>query len=549
MSITSRLLPTGAFRALPAAAALAGVAVIVVAWVLLSGQSAGALPAHGGTLVEGEAGPAPQTINPLFAASSGPEADLTHLVFSGLTRPGPNGVRLPDLAESWVVSGDGVSFTFLLRRDVQWQDGAPFTADDVVFTAKAFSAPGVKGDPATAEVWRRARVQKLDDYSVLFQFDSPFAPFLSYTNAGILPAHLLAHDSAAQLVSDRFNQHPIGTGPYRLTKLTTAEAQLSAMPGFYLGTPYVSHLRLRFLGDADALERALRSHQAQSGILPSPVAPGDLDALRASGHTLISGLRPAYTLVYLNLNAAQFQDSAVRRALSLATNRGQIVQAVLAGQATPSDVPLPPGSFTGADHAAATFDIGAAKALLQADGWTPGAGGVLQRHGIQLAFTLETTPDPQRVALAQALAAQWAAVGAQVRVQTQDSTTLLNNVLLPQKYEAVLYGWDPGPDADPFPAWHSSQRSAGSNLSNYASPRADQLLEAARSAPNASGRAAIFGAFVDQFRQDTPAIVLFFPRYVYATPQQLTLAPLGLLSTTADRFASVEQWSLDTRRN
>lgn len=541
--------PPFAARALAGGLALAGVVAVVVAWILLSATPAGALPAHGGTLVEGEAGPAPRTINPLFAAASGPEADLTHLIFSGLTRPGPSGAAEPDLAENWVVSSDGVSFTFLLRRDVQWQDGAPFTADDVVFTAQAFSAPGVKGDPATAEAWRRARVQKLDAYSVLFQFDSPFVPFLSYSSAGILPTHLLQHDSPTQLVNDPFNHHPIGTGPYRLAALTAGEARLSAVPAFYLGTPYVSHLRLRFLGDADHLQRALRTHQVQSGMLPSPVAPGDLDALRATGHTLISGLRPAYTLVYLNLNAAQFQDPAVRRALSLATDRERLVQSVLTGQATPSDVPLPPDSYTGAAHTPSGPDIAQAKALLLAAGWTPAADGVLQRRGIQLAFTLDTTPEPQRVALAQALAAQWAAIGAQVRIQTQDSNTLLNTVLLPQKYEAVLYGWDPGPGADPFPAWHSSQRTTGSNLSNYASPRADQLLEAARGAPDADGRAAIFGAFVDQFRRDMPAIVLFFPRYVYAVPQQLTPSPLGLLSTTADRFASVEQWSLDTRRD
>jgi peptide/nickel transport system substrate-binding protein len=533
----------------PVALAAFCLAAILVALALASRTNAGAYPADGGTLIEGEAGDAPHQINPLFAATSGPEADLTELVFSGLTRPGPGGDTQPDLADGWTVSTDGRDFTFHLRPNLTWQDGAPVSATDVVFTAKAFSYPGVKGDPATAEVWRRARVQAIGTDTVLIQFDAPFTPFLSYSSLGILPAHLLAGLSPAQLVSSSFNQHPIGTGPYRLTRLSSSEADLQRVAGFYLGTPYINTLRLKFLKDDNAVQQALRSHQIDSAMLPSPVAPGDLDALRASGHTLISGLRPVYTLVYLNLNAPQFQDAAVRQALSAATDHAALVRDAYAGQATPSDVPLPPGSYTGASSDAPAADPALAKALLAGDGWVSGSDGALQRLGIPLSFTLITTPDAQRTALARDLAQQWNAIGARVTVETRDPASLLNDVLLPQKYEAVLYGWDPGPNADPFPAWHSSQRGdAGSNLSNYANARADQLLETARGEPDADGRAAIYGAFVQQFRQNDPAIILFFPRFVYAAPQRLAGAQLGLLSSTADRFAAIETWSLATRK-
>lgn len=513
-------------------------------------RSSGLLPADGGTLVEGVVGEAPRAINPLFAGASGPDADLTRLIFAGLTRLGPSGQVQPDLAQSWVVSADGRDFTFLLRPDARWQDGAPVTADDVVFTARAFSAPGVKGDPATAEVWRRAQVQKLSNDAVLFHFDAPFTPFLAYSTVGLLPAHILGRDTPAQLVNDPFNQHPVGAGPYRLLRLTADDAELQRVPGYPLGTPYIEHIRLRFLRDLGAVEAALRSHAITSAILPAPVAPSDIDGLRATGHAIYSGLRPAYTLVYLNLAAAQFQDAAVRRALSLAVDRNALVQQVMDGQATPSDVPLPPGSYTGASDASPAANVAVAKQLLAAAGWTPGPDSVLRKGEIALAFTLDTTPDAQRLALARDLAQQWAAIGARVTVQTMDATTLLNTVLLPQKFEAVLYGWDPGPDLDPFPAWHSSQRGGGGrNLSGYANPRTDQLLEAAREAPDAAGRAAIYGAFVDQFRNDTPAIVLFFPRYLYAASTKLDGVRLGLLASTADRFAAVERWSLRSRRN
>ncbi len=527
----------------------AGVPLILISWAAASGgPGSGVLPAAGGRYVEGVIGTAPERINPLFAASDGPEADLASLVFSGLTRPGPTGEPQPDLAVNWVTSADGTSFTFELRRDVLWQDGEPFTADDVVFTAGAFAAPGVKGDPATAEVWRRAHVEKLGAYTVLFQFSSPFAPFLAYSAAGILPKHLLGGDSPDQLVNDAFNRHPIGTGPFVLTSIGSTAAELRRYPGYYLGVPYLERISLRFLPNNESLLSALRSHTVDGGILPPPLAPAALDAMRKSGHTLIAGERSAYSLVYLNLNIAQFQDPVVRQALNLATDRNLIVQKIMAGQATAADVPLPPGTWAGTETPQ-NADVAAARVLLQRAGFIPGADGVMRRRGISLNFSLQTTGDAQRQELAAEIAREWNLIGVQVNVQTLDEAALLGDVLLPHKYEAVLFGWDPGPDPDPFPAWHSSQRTEqGRNLSGYTSDRADQLLETARQTADLSARAQIYGEFATVFRKDVPAIVLFFPRYVYVLPQRLDGVQLGLISSPADRFIGIEGWSLDTRR-
>jgi len=531
----------------PLALLVAGLPLLLAGWTAAAAARSGSLPAEGGTLTEGVVGPAPRTINPLFSDSPS-ERDLAALVFSGLTRPGPDGNPQPDLAESWVVSTDATSFTFVLRRNVLWQDGKPVTAEDVLFTQQAFSAPGVKADPSMAEVWRRARVQVRDLYTVTFQFDASFSPFLAYSSAGILPSHILGGDTPQQLINDPFNQHPIGTGPFKLTALSAGGAKLRRNDAYYLAPPYLKGIALRFLPDGGSLLQALEQKRLDSGLLPPPLLPEDLDRLRASGKTLIGGLRPAYSLVYLNLNSAQFQDPVVRRALSMATDRNTLTQAIMDGQATPADAPLPPGTWAGADTSG-TADVNGARALLQAAGWQPGPDGVLQQKGITLSFALQTTNDSQRTALANELAREWRAIGVEARVQTLAEGDLLQNVLLPHKYEAVLYGWDPGPDPDPFPAWHSSQRGEeGRNLSNYASPRADQLLEAARLTADPDQRAAIYGAFIDLFRQDVPAVILFFPRYVYAVPQSLAGVHLSLLSSTADRFADVEEWSLAARR-
>jgi len=523
-------------------------ALLTGGWTVASSRSNGDLPASGGSYTEGVVGATPQRLSPLFAGS-GPEQDVAALVFSGLTRPGPNGEPEPDLAESWVVSTDGTSFTFILRQDVLWHDGAPFTADDVLFTAKTFAVPGVKGDPSTAEVWRRASFQRLGPYAILVEFDSPYVPFLAYSSVGILPQHLLGKDSPEQLVDDQFNRRPVGTGPYRFRAMKTSSIELEPNAAYYLGAPYLRRLTLRFLPDTQNLLSALRARRVDGGILPPPLAAAELDRLRGSGHTLIGGLRSAYSLVYLNLNLAQFQDATVRKALDLATDRDSIVQRQMDGQATTADVPLPPGTWSGTDTPAVP-NPGGARTLLQESGWTPGPDGILQRRGISLSFALQTTSDPQRQAIASALAAQWRAIGVDARVATIAEPSLLTDVLLPHKYEAVLYGWDSGPDPDPFPAWHSSQRGEqGRNLSGYANGAVDQLLQTARQTADLHDRAEIYGAFANVFRQDMPAIVLFFPRYVYAVPRDLNGVRLGLLSSPADRFSDVEEWSLDVRRH
>ena len=519
--------------------------MLVLGWAAASTQSRGALPRSGGTYVEGVIGAPPQQINPLFAATEGPERDLTSLIFSGLTRRGPDGSPQPDLAENWVTSTDGTTFTFNLRRDVRWQDGTPFTADDVLFTAAAYAAPGVKGDPATAEVWRRAKVSKLGDYTVLFEFPDPFLPFLSYSDAGLLP-HRLASDTPEQLVSDPFNRHPVGTGPYRLVSLSSTDAVLRPNPGFELGAPYIGELRLRFFADAQTLATALRNHTVDGGVVPAPVSDADAAALRQSGHSLVNGDRPAYSLVYLNLNLAQFQDPAVRRAISLATDRVAIVRDQLNGQASVADVPLAQGSWSGSG-ASVPYDPAAARAALDQAGWVQDADGVRRHQGISLSFTLQTTAG-QRQAIADELAAQWKLAGIDAQVQVVDEQSLVADTLLAHKYEAVLYGWDPGPDPDPFPAWHSSQASGqGGNLSGYSNDRADQLLEAARQAPDQADRADIYAAFAGVFRQDVPAIILFFPRYAYVASDRLIGLQLGLMPSASDRFDGVERWSVRTR--
>jgi peptide/nickel transport system substrate-binding protein len=115
----------------------------LIGW-LLYGQAQGIrtrlVPAAGGIYTEGVVG-YPQQLNPLLPTTQQAERDLNHLLYRGLLRTDSDGFPVPDLAKSWAVSADALSYSFELRSDVRWHDGQPLTIDDVLFTIGLLQKP------------------------------------------------------------------------------------------------------------------------------------------------------------------------------------------------------------------------------------------------------------------------------------------------------------------------------------------------------------------------------------------------------------------------
>ncbi|MCD6285858.1 MAG: peptide ABC transporter substrate-binding protein, partial [Anaerolineae bacterium] len=145
-------------------------------------------PAPGGTYVESVGG-YPQSLNPLLSYYSDADSDVVSLVFSGLTQLNMHGEIEPDLASGWSVDERGITYTFRLSRNVVWHDGFPFSAEDVVFTTELLQDPDYPGPPDIGALWRAVKVIEVDEYTVQFVLEEPYAPFLDYTTIGILPQH------------------------------------------------------------------------------------------------------------------------------------------------------------------------------------------------------------------------------------------------------------------------------------------------------------------------------------------------------------------------
>jgi peptide/nickel transport system substrate-binding protein len=134
-------------------------------------------PDYGGTYTEGLVG-SPMAANPLFAPFSDPDNDLAALVYAGLTRLGPEGLVLPDLAERWEIDEQGRRYRFYLRQGLRWHDGSPLTATDVVHTIKLIQTPNFAGSADLAALWKTVSVAQIDPLTVQMTLTSPFAPFL-----------------------------------------------------------------------------------------------------------------------------------------------------------------------------------------------------------------------------------------------------------------------------------------------------------------------------------------------------------------------------------
>ncbi len=507
------------------------------------------VPDYGGIHVEGVAGN-PRYINPLLSTYNDVDRDLAALVFNGLTVADEHGQVLPDLADTWEISRDNLSYTFYLRRDVRWHDGTRFTADDVVFTVDLLRSPEFQGPPGLAELWRTVKVERLHLHTVRFTLTEPFAPFLSYTTIGLLPAQLLKDVPSRLLPDDPFNLQPIGTGPFKVVEVTSQHAMLSANTEYYAGRPLLDGIEFRFYPDYPTLLSAYRNSDVQA---ISRVPPEYMSDMLAEEHLrLYSAPISGYGLVFLNLQRPVFQEKEVRQALLWGTERQKIIDQILEGQAVVANGPVMPFSWAYAgDVPPYAYDPARARGLLDAAGWTDQDGdGVREKGELRLQFALLTNDDATRIQIINELTRQWAEIGVRAVPQTAGVAGVVRDFLTPRNYDAIFYEWERLPtDPDPYPQWHSTQNvGAGQNFVGYRNDAADVIMEEARRTTDPGQRASLYRQLQHMLAEDVPAVPLYHPVYNYAVDEQIRDVQLGPMQDSPDRFRTVTEWYMATRR-
>lgn len=538
-------------------ALLCGLAVIAgLTWggTLLLGATTTVEPAAGGTLRTGIVGQ-PRFIVPILAPTNDVDMDLSRLLYNGLLTITEGNQLTGDLAESFAVSEDGKTYTVHLRKEVRWHDDKPFTAEDVVLTVRLIQDPAVKSPLAPA--FQGVTAKKVDDHTVQFTLQEPYAPFAYSLTVGILPSHLWADVPPQGIALSEHVLRPIGTGPFRFEKLKRAELsgevreyRLTRNAQYHQSPPLLEGMVFKFSPTTDDLLRALRRGEIDSAALLPPSLVREAAAARV---VRVERLRlPQYFAVFFHqAKSIPVSDVAVRRALASTVDRDRLVAEALLGEGVRTEAPLPPGTAGSTpDRPPIPPDLEKARQNLDEAGWKDSAGnGIREKDGTALRFTLATTDWPEYVATAKLLAEQWRAIGVEVAVQPATVGTMQADILRPRNYEALLYGQVLGADPDPYPFWHSTQtRDPGLNLALFKDRTTDRLLEEARKTTDRAKRNEIYRKFEERLIAEVPAVFLYSPTYAYALPKSLRGTLLTSAPHPADRFAAVHTWSVKTRR-
>lgn len=532
------------------------VAILIASALILFKRASNALsievPVSGGTLKEGVVG-YPRYVNPLLPVTDSGR-DLATLVFSGLMKIGPNGKLILDLAKDYKISDDGLVYTLTLKDGIYFHDNVPVTAYDVEFTVKKVTDPIIKSPKAAN--WQGVAVKATNEKTIEFTLKKPYSPFIQNLTLGILPEHIWKDVGSDAFLFSEFNFEPVGSGPYKIQEI---KRNASGLPDYYylvpferyaLGPAFINNLYVYFFTSEDKLMEAYQNGAIDS---MSSIAPENAKKIDSGRSDILTSPLPRIYAVFFNQSEAQvFVDKSVRQALALATPKEEIIKNILGGFGTPIESPLPADiSKITAEKITSDEGLKKAKALLEKAGWTTDAKGQLskkdKKSSLALSFSLATSDVPELIATAELLKTAWQKLGAKVEVKIFNTPDLEQNIIVPRKFDALLFGESVGRNADLFAFWHSSERlSPGLNIALYTNSKGDKYLFDARTTNDEEKRISLYQNFEKEVINDIPAVFLYSPDLIYAVPKNLRGTSIEGIIGSSERFSNIEKWYLET---
>jgi peptide/nickel transport system substrate-binding protein len=538
---------------------LLAITMIAFVWFALAVNQLVSVPgvSAGGSFTEGILG-TPRFANPVLAITRA-DQDVTTLVYSGLMKIAPDGALVPDVAESIVVSDDGITYTITLRSDVQFHDGVQLTANDVLFTIGLAQNADLKS-PFRGN-WNDVVVEAVDEQTLLISLSEPYAPFIENFTLGILPAHVWRTIPIAQVPFSEYNTTPIGSGPYLVKSAafsssgTVDSYSLAAAPDHYQN-PLIAAITLKFFGTELALGEALTQGTIDA---TSYIPPEQLGIIDPEVFATINTPLPRTFGLFFNQNrSVALRDSAVREALELVLDRQVIIDQAISGSGIPS-----PESVVSSTSAVQSTDVAStsnltdtqrletARSILEDADWSLTSIGTWEKEiddsTIDLTVTIRTANNPTLEATLEAVTAAWRELGVTVLTEQYEQTDLIQSVIRPRDFSVLLFGLDVSRSRDLFPFWHSSQQNdPGLNITQYANLTVDDYLETARVSQDEPDRMAAIDSALTIIRAERPAIFLFQPTNAYVVNRSIQTAPMQQMGRPADRFNNIAIWNTST---
>ncbi|MBQ6374809.1 MAG: ABC transporter substrate-binding protein [Clostridia bacterium] len=391
---------------------------------------------------------------------------------------------VPGLADSWEISEDGLTYTFHLHEGVTFQNGDPFTADDVVYTVTRMMDPNdtkkntdifdvIVGANAYREGTADAieGVVAVDDLTVQFTLENAYAPFLSCLAT---PGGSIYNRESTEGVDD-FGENPavcFGTGPFEVTEWELgSKVTLVSNPNYFKGAPQIDGIVMHIVSDADT--QRMMFEQGEVDVFNFDYAESQLQWFLDNGYEdqIVSGSRAGTYYFMFNTDIEPLNDANVRKALQMAVDRQAILDALYSGEGKVLSCFIPEGVLShDPDAPEIPYDPEQAKALLAEAGYADG-------FNMEIAVMADSTTSQQ---VSSILASYWQAIGVNAEVKQYDEATyydIRRDGKLPSYYNSWSADFN---DPDNFLYTFFSRKNTVGRSVNYDNEEILQLLDDAR---------------------------------------------------------------------
>jgi len=525
---------------------------------------------------------APTALNPHFSVGA-KDSEGCRIFYEPLAAWDPGGNLAPVLAaeipdiENGGVAPDGKSVTWKLKKGVRWHDGAPFTADDVVFNWE------YAADPATASVsigtFEDVTVEKPDPFTVRVRFARP-TPFWADAFVGtgmIVPKHVFESYKGANSREAPANLKPVGTGPYVCVDFKPGDwVKGERNPSYHVpNRPYFDTIEMKGGGDAVSAARAVVQTGEYDYAWNVQVEDDILHRLESGGDTRGRvEFVPSANVEHVQLNNADpwtevdgerssaktthpsLSDPAVRQALSLLVDRGSIEAHIYgrAGAATGNFVNAPERFVSKNTHW--EFNIDKASQLLERAGWARGADGIRARGGKRLRFVFQTSINAPRQKTQAIIKQACQRAGIEIELKSIAPSVFFSsdaaNPDTARKFYADLQMLavlmrqpDPGGFMRQFVSWEIASKEnkwQGRNATRWHNEEYDKIYRAAEVELDPVRRAALIIKMNDIVVEDQAVIPIVNRRWVAAVSRQLKATPSGW----DNDFWNLKDWYRET---
>lgn len=484
---------------------------------------------QGGDLVESSFADI-NTLNPVIGSDTA-SSRAYNLMFVGMTNLDPfSGSIVPQLAESWEVSEDGLTYTFHLREDVTWSDGTPLTANDVAFTYDAINTDSV-ASPRRSSFPSVDSWQAVDDYTFEVTFSDVDCTFLANIGAqGIIPAHVYDNDPENIAESEENLAPSVVSGPFMFREWVPDDhTTLDANPNYYLGQPNLDSWTVRVYADQSAELAALLANEVDlttNGVGPQfvSVIEGEIAGGKAMdiskffnngnvfiGYNLANPENPQNGWEDLDGDGAYtpgepplpqdphpvLSDNEVRRAVAYSIDYTGIINKVAFGQGGPTLGNTWPSIEWAYNNEIEPYaqDLERAAQILADAGWTAGSAtndagvAILEKDGQPLSFSLMTNAGNEtRENIGILMKDVLEDLGFDIQLEFIEFGTVVQN-LLGQTYDAVIIGFTGGPpepdDSSQF-SYLNDEVGAGFNFVSYYNETVESNLNEGKAVPGCS---------------------------------------------------------------